>query len=105
MCSSDLEEFAIILPHTSIGQAHALAERLRAQIENHAFVVEDGTVRLTASIGIADVCDPAIASVEDWVNAADSALYEAKAQGRNRVVVHTSIPLAPAQAATLCIAA
>lgn len=99
------EEFAIILPHTSIGQAHALAERLRAQIENHAFVVEDGTVRLTASIGIADVCDPAIASVEDWVNAADSALYEAKAQGRNRVVVHTSIPLAPAQAATLCIAA
>ncbi len=99
------EEFAIILPHTSIRQAHTLAERLRTQIESHAFAVEDGIVRLTTSIGIADVCNPAIASVEDWVNAADSALYEAKAQGRNRVVVHTSIPLAPAQAATLCIAA
>ena len=99
------EEFAIVLPHTSIRQAHTLAERLRSQIENHAFVVEDGIVRLTTSIGIADVCNPAIASVDDWVNAADSALYEAKAQGRNRVVVHTSIPLAPAQAATLCVAA
>jgi diguanylate cyclase (GGDEF)-like protein len=99
------EEFAIILPHTSIQQAHTLAERLRALIENHAFDVEDGTVRLTASIGIADVCDPDIASVEHWVSAADTALYEAKAQGRNRVVVHTPLPITPAQAATLYVAA
>jgi diguanylate cyclase (GGDEF)-like protein len=99
------EEFAIILPHTSIQQAHTLAERLRALIESHAFDVEDGTVRLTASIGIADVCNAEIASVEHWVNAADTALYEAKSQGRNRVVVHTPLPLAPAQAATLSVAA
>lgn len=99
------EEFAVILPHTSIEQAHTLAERLRGLIESHAFDVEDGMVRLTASIGIADVRNPAIASIEDWVNAADTALYEAKAQGRNRVVVHATIPLAPAQAAMLCVAA
>lgn len=99
------EEFAIILPHTAVEQAGTLAERLRARIESHAFDVEDGVVRLTASIGIADVCNPAIASADDWVNAADTALYEAKAQGRNRVVVHTSIPLAPAQAAALYAAA
>jgi diguanylate cyclase (GGDEF)-like protein len=99
------EEFAIILPHTSIEQAQPLAERLRNLIETHSFDVEDGTVRLTASIGIAEVCNPAIASVEDWVNAADTALYDAKAQGRNRVVVYAPIPLAPAQAATLCVAA
>lgn len=99
------EEFAIILPHTSIAQAQPLAERLRNLIETHAFDVEDGSVRLTASIGIAEVCNPAIASVEDWVNAADAALYEAKAQGRNRVIVHAPIPLAPIRAATLCVAA
>jgi len=99
------EEFAIILPYTSIAQAHVLAERLRALIESHAFDVEDGTVRLTASIGIADVCNPAIATIEDWVNAADTALYEAKARGRNQVVVHESVPLTPAQAATLYVAA
>ena len=99
------EEFAIILPHTAIESAHALAERLRAAIERTAFEVEDGTVRLTVSIGIADVHDPAIASITDWITAADSALYEAKAQGRNRVIVHTPMPLAPAQAARLCLAA
>lgn len=99
------EEFMIILPHTSIEQALSLAERLRTSIECHAFDVEDGIVRLTASIGIADVCDPAIASVDDWVNAADMALYDAKAQGRNRVVVHTPAPFAPAQAAALYVAA
>jgi len=99
------EEFAIILPHTSIEDAQPLAERLRNLIERHAFDVEDGTVRLTASIGVAEVCNPGIAVVEDWVNAADAALYEAKAQGRNRVVVHTLTPLAPVQAAKLCLAA
>lgn len=99
------EEFAIVLPHTTIEQAHTLAERLRSRIESHGFDVEDGMVRLTASIGIADVSDSAIASVDDWVNAADAALYDAKAQGRNRVVVHTSTPLAPVQAAVLYAAA
>ncbi len=99
------EEFAVVLPHTSIEQAQPLAERLRALIETHVFDVEDGVVRLTASIGIAEVRNPAIASVEDWVNAADTALYDAKALGRNRVVAHVPIPLAPVQAATLCVAA
>lgn len=99
------EEFAIILPHTSVEQAQPLAERLRNRIETHAFDVEDGTVRLTASIGIAEVCNPAIASIEDWVNAADAALYDAKAQGRNRVVTHTPLPPVPVQAAALCVAA
>ena len=99
------EEFAIVLPHTAIESAHALAERLRAAVERHAFELEDGTVRLTISIGIADVHDPAIASITDWITAADSALYEAKAQGRNRVIVHAPAPLAPAQAARLCMAA
>ena len=99
------EEFAIILPHTSVEQAQPLAERLRNRIETHAFDVEDGSVRLTASIGIAEVCNPAIASVEDWVNAADAALYDAKAQGRNRVVTHTPLPPVPVQAAAFCFAA
>ncbi|KAF4516284.1 hypothetical protein B566_EDAN000525 [Ephemera danica] len=99
------EEFAIVLPHTSIEQAQVLAERLRNRIETSAFDVEDGTVRLTASIGIAGVCNPAIVSVEDWVNAADTALYDAKTQGRNRVAVHAPMPLAPVQVARCCAVA
>lgn len=99
------EEFAVVLPHTDLDQAQALAERMRGAIERHAFELEDGHVRITASIGLASLHDSAIATVGDWISAADSALYEAKSQGRNRVVTHTPGNLAPAQAAALCVAA
>ncbi len=99
------EEFAVVLPHTDLEQAQTLAERLRAIIEQHAFDLEDGQVRMTASMGIASLHDSAIATVTDWITAADSALYEAKSQGRNRVVIHASGSSAPAPAATVCLAA
>lgn len=99
------EEFAVVLPHTDLGQAQILAERLRAVIEGHAFELEDGQVRLTVSIGIAALLDSAVATTADWITAADSALYEAKSQGRNRVVTHNRNFLGPAQAAALCAAA
>jgi diguanylate cyclase (GGDEF)-like protein len=99
------EEFAVVLPHTDLDQAQALAERLRAIIERYAFELEDGQVRMTASIGLASLHDSAIATVGDWIAAADSALYEAKSRGRNRVVAHIPCNLAPAQASALCVAA
>lgn len=99
------EEFAVILPHTSLEQAQSLADRLRILIERQAFNLDDGMVRTTVSVGIADAPHPTIASIADWVNAADTALYAAKAQGRNRVVVYSPLHLAPVQAAALCAAA
>jgi diguanylate cyclase (GGDEF)-like protein len=82
------EEFGIVLPHTDLDRALVLAERLRRQIECQAFEAGEGSVRITASIGIAHIPDVTIRSVSDWIAAADSALYDAKALGRNRVVVH-----------------
>jgi diguanylate cyclase (GGDEF)-like protein len=99
------EEFAVVLPHTDLDQARALAERIRSVIERHAFDLEDGHVRITASIGLASLHDPAIAAIGDWIAAADSALYEAKTRGRNLVVTHTPCTLAPTQAVALCVAA
>lgn len=81
------EEFGIVLPHTDLDRALVLAERLRRQIECQAFEAGEGGVRMTASIGIAHIPDVSICSVSDWIAAADSALYDAKALGRNRVVV------------------
>jgi diguanylate cyclase (GGDEF)-like protein len=98
------EEFAVVLPHTDLNQAQALAERLRSIIERHAFELEDGQVRTTASIGLASLDDPAIATASDWIEAADSALYEAKSRGRNRVVTHAPRNSAPACAAAMCAA-
>ncbi len=83
------EEFGIVLPHTGFDRALVLAERLRRQIERHEFDLEgEGTVRTTVSIGIAQIPDISIGSMSDWIAAADSALYDAKALGRNRVAVH-----------------
>ena len=97
------EEFAVVLPHTQLAQAETLAERIRAGIERHAFQLEDGQVRLTASLGIAALQAPDVATVAEWVSAADQALYQAKAGGRNRVMTHG--PGASAPAAALCLAA
>lgn len=83
------EEFGILLPHTDLVRATVLAERLRAQIERHEFEADGGRVRLTVSMGIAQIPDETIRTVPEWMAAADAALYDAKGGGRNGVVIHT----------------
>ncbi|MDP1768664.1 MAG: diguanylate cyclase [Nitrospirota bacterium] len=84
------EEFGIVLPHTDLARAAVLAERLRDQIEQHTFDVDGGSVRITVSVGIAQIPDKTIGTVPEWMAAADAALYESKNRGRNRVVIHTT---------------
>ncbi|MBD0315668.1 MAG: diguanylate cyclase [Nitrospiraceae bacterium] len=99
------EEFAVVLPHTALDQAHALAERLRGNLERRAFELPDGHVRLTASIGVASFGGPDIGTVSQWIAATDAALYVAKAQGRNCVVAHSAGHYSPPQTAALCLVA
>jgi diguanylate cyclase (GGDEF)-like protein len=99
------EEFGIVLPHTDPDCALVLAERLRRQIECQAFDAGEGCVRMTASMGIAHIPDVTIRSVSDWIAAADAALYDAKALGRNRVVVHVSDQALSVESAILTCAA
>jgi len=73
------EEFVALLPDTDAAEALAVAERLRA-----AAAVEADLPRCQVSIGVATA--RAEDSLESLINRADAALYEAKAQGRNRVV-------------------
>ncbi|MBL8765470.1 MAG: GGDEF domain-containing protein, partial [Phycisphaerae bacterium] len=80
------EEFVVVLPETGAQGAHAFAERLREGVEAREFTRGNvGTLRLTASIGVATFPSPGIDSPEDLLAAADQALYRAKAEGRNRV--------------------
>ncbi len=89
------EEFAAFLLDASLTQAIVAAERIRAEIENTEFsVVRHGkpteTHRITISIGIAsypmDSSDPI-----ELVELADSALYRAKREGRNRVCAYRAL--------------
>ena len=78
------EEFALLLPETPVEAAATLAEKLRAGIEAMVVQHQGKTVRFTASIGLAGRARGE--SLEQLIARADSAMYEAKRAGRNRLV-------------------
>jgi diguanylate cyclase len=80
-----VEEFCVLLPGATLRKAVEIAERLRARIERTTMALPDGTeLRVTASIGVA-ACPDAGETARDVLAAADTALYRAKHDGRNRV--------------------
>ncbi len=86
------EEFSILLPQTTGVEAAAIAERIRANIESAHFPHR----KVTVSIGIAS-CSDDLCTAATIVSAADKALYRAKEQGRNKVLVYENMHLAPAE--------
>jgi diguanylate cyclase (GGDEF)-like protein/PAS domain S-box-containing protein len=82
------DEFIVLLPETSASQALLVAERIRARVQSGPVGNGGNPVAVTLSIGIAELRrGPMDASVEQMVQRADKALYQAKAEGRNRSVV------------------
>jgi diguanylate cyclase (GGDEF)-like protein len=83
------EEFVVLLPETTGEEAGEVAEKLRDKIEGKKFIGEQESQperNITISIGIASYPQNG-SSFRDIIFAADSALYEAKASGRNTVKV------------------
>lgn len=78
------EEFAVLMPDSSLAAAGVVAERLRAAIAAKAFVCEGREIPCTVSGGIAMV-NPEDESIDDALREADKALYRAKAGGRDRI--------------------
>ncbi|TXT39935.1 MAG: PAS/PAC sensor-containing diguanylate cyclase [Comamonadaceae bacterium] len=81
------EEFAILLPESSIQEAQEAAERLCLAIAATEISLNEGSsIHFTASIGVATLARED-ADIHTLIGRADKALYEAKHAGRNRVVV------------------
>ncbi len=78
------EEFCIILPHTDINQAKALAERLRKEIKTKIFNIKGKELQLTVSIGLTTLNGER--TPEELLNKVDKALYKAKSLGRDRII-------------------
>jgi diguanylate cyclase (GGDEF)-like protein len=78
------EEFCVLCEETDARGAKLLAERVREELAATELQTELGTLRITASLGVATFPDHA-KSAEDLFSQGDKALYQAKNQGRNRV--------------------
>jgi two-component system cell cycle response regulator len=83
------DEFALVLPDTGLSGAVAVAERIRERLAAHEFLATDGlAIRLTASVGVASLPDMT-GSADGLVQAADAAMYQVKARGKNGIQAGT----------------
>ena len=83
------EEFAVLLPHTSSGDAKDVADRIRLAIEGLRVDAEESLVSISASCGVATYLQGE--DVDHWLARADEALYRAKDHGRNCTKVFATI--------------
>jgi diguanylate cyclase (GGDEF)-like protein len=82
------EEFVMLLPETTAKQAHVIVERIRENIAAISFPISttSGSFTTTISFGI---CELPLKNktIEDYIESADKALYQAKNDGRNKSVI------------------
>ncbi len=91
ICRYGGDEFGLALPRTRLVEARVVAERLRREVNAHLFQVAQGKFQVSISIGVAGCLmqeEPDDDAIQRLVDIADSAMYQAKAKGRNCVVVH-----------------
>lgn len=78
------EEFVILFPETDISVGFICLERIRTQVAKAEIAAGDSFLKLTVSMGVTAYCRGE--AIEKALARADAALYNAKAQGRNRIV-------------------
>ena len=80
------EEFVLVLPESSMEDAIGVGERVRAMVENHTFEFEEKSFHLTVSLGVAGTTGGEPLTPVELIRQADERLFNAKRQGRNKVV-------------------
>jgi diguanylate cyclase (GGDEF)-like protein len=82
------EEFLIILPGCAPAAGLSLAERMRSIIQETPVTIGcDRVASVTGSIGVTSCCGPKVPTLESLIQKADQAMYAAKREGRNRVLL------------------
>ncbi len=82
------DEFLLICPNTTMKTAYKIAERIRKTVENTKYIIKDDIdISTTLSIGIYEFNDKEL-TFSDGVNRADSSMYNAKNNNKNKVVAY-----------------
>ncbi|HZA14985.1 MAG TPA: diguanylate cyclase [Myxococcaceae bacterium] len=84
------EEFAVILPKTHLAGALTVAERIWKSLGALA-AGPNGSIRITASLGLSGYPNRLVSSAEQLVRTADQALYRAKTEGRNKICLYQQV--------------
>ena len=84
------DEFALLLPDSDVDRAREVVERLRLELARRSLEANGQQVHIAISAGVAASC-PGGDTVDGLLLRADHALYEAKEQGRNRVVAEATL--------------
>jgi len=82
------EEFVVLLLHTGRDEAETIGERIRCRVDSNTIQAGGESVKLTVSLGISGFAGAGPESPEQLIEQADAALYRAKSDGRNCLVVH-----------------
>jgi two-component system, cell cycle response regulator len=80
------DEFAVVLPETTGEGGLPFAERIRCLVEKKRFIYEDKLYPVTISVGLAVTTGEEAITSQDLIQRADDKLYQAKREGRNRVI-------------------
>jgi diguanylate cyclase (GGDEF)-like protein len=82
------DEFVILLPNTPLDQARIVMEKIRQKVEANTILHDGHKLKVTISAGAGEI-NLSAETTEDLIARVDTALYQAKKSGRNRVVVAT----------------
>lgn len=86
-CRYGGEEFIVMLPETSLESAFHVAEGLRRLVGNYTFRYKGQRISVHVSMGVAGLAEHKPTSVDLFINLADTAMYRAKKDGRDRTVI------------------
>ena len=81
------EEFVYVMDAIQINTIKEVAEKLRKKVEDYTFTYRSHEIKLTISIGGLFVNRECTKATENWIECADQRLYQAKIEGRNRVII------------------
>jgi diguanylate cyclase (GGDEF)-like protein len=82
------DEFAIILPRSTREHARQIAERILEKLKSQTVPTKKGHIYITASLGIAELAQSAEKNLDDLLELADQALYQAKNAGRHQFFIY-----------------